>query len=55
MNDFEKAILFLEFFEESGSTKAASDTLRAVCGTVHENVAEWVEWLTRNNPEFFGA
>ena len=55
MNDFEKAVLFLELVDGGMSTLEASRELRNTCGSVHENVAEWVEWLTRNNPEFWSA
>jgi hypothetical protein len=53
MNDFEKALVWLQAYEISGSTQVASRLTRDVCGTLHENVGEWVEWLTRNNPEFW--
>ena len=52
MNDFEKAILWLELVESGMSTLEASRKARELCGSLHENVGEWVEWLLRNNPTF---
>ena len=52
-NDYEKALDYLQFFVDCGNTNAASQLLREKHGAIHENVAEWVEYITRNNPEFW--
>ena len=49
VNDFEKALDFLSFIHLDGmDSHAASVALRELHGSIHENVAEWVEWLERN-------
>ena len=53
MNDFEKAVKYLECAEAFGIDKA-SQKYGLLFGTMHENVFHWAEWLCRNNPEFLG-
>ena len=53
-NDYEKALDYLQFYVDCGNTMQASSLLREKHGAVHENVAEWVEWLTRGT-DFWSA
>ena len=51
MNDYEKALAYLQLIESCGKAEAGM-IAAAIMGSFHENVLHWAEWMVRNNPEF---